>query len=119
MFINPVIAAKIWMNPPAMTVGMMYSFPSNVDTPAMDVATAAVEPEIIVGIPPNNDVMRDITIVFWIPVFGDSPIINANAMDSGINKSAIVRPERNSLMSNVGDADITAFIVRNMFCNII
>jgi hypothetical protein len=82
-----------------------------VDTPAMDVATAAVEPEIIVGIPPNNDVMRDITMVFWIPVFGDSPIINANAMDSGINKRAIVRPERNSLMSNVGEADITVFIL--------
>jgi hypothetical protein len=88
---------------------MMYSFPSNVDTPAMDVATAAVEPEIIVGIPPNNDVMRDMTIVFWIPVFGDRPIINANAMDSGINNNAIVRPDRNSLMSNVG---VTEFIIR-------
>jgi hypothetical protein len=55
--------------------------------------------------------MRDITMVFWIPVFGDSPIINANAMDSGINKRAIVRPERNSLMSNVGEADITVFIL--------
>jgi len=68
-------------------------------------------PKIIVGIPPpNNDVMRDITIVFWMPVFGESPIMKANAMDSGINKSAIVRPERNSLMSNVGDADVTVFI---------
>ena len=100
-----------------MTVGMMYSFPSKVDTPAMDVATAAVEPEIIVGIPPNNDVMRDITIVFWMPVFGDSPIINANAMDSGINNSAIVRPERNSFTSNVGDADVTAFMT--VICSVI
>jgi hypothetical protein len=61
---NPVIAATIWITPPAITVGIMYSFPSKVDTPAMEVATAAVEPEIIVGIPPNNDVMRDMTIVF-------------------------------------------------------
>jgi hypothetical protein len=73
----------------------------------MDVATAAVEPEIIVGIPPNNDVMRDMTIVFWIPVFGDRPIINADAIAEGINNNAIVRPDRNSFTSNV---DVTAFI---------
>jgi hypothetical protein len=86
------------MKPPIITVGMMYSFPTSVLTPAIDVATAAVEPDIIVGIPPNNDVMRDITIVFWIPTFGANPIINANAMDSGMSSNAIVSPDRNSLM---------------------
>jgi hypothetical protein len=74
----------------------MYSLPSSVDTPTIDVATAAVDPEIIVGMPPNNDVIRDITIVFLIPVDGESPIMNANAIDSGISSKAIVSPERNS-----------------------
>jgi hypothetical protein len=87
-----------------MTVGMMYFLPSKVETPAIDVATAAVEPDIIVGIPPNKDVMRDITIVFCIPVLGGIPRINANAIDSGINNNAIVRPDKNSLMSRAGDA---------------
>ena len=50
-----------------------------------------------------------------MPVFGDNPIMNANAMDSGINKSAIVSPERNSFTSNVGDADLTAFIITRVY----
>jgi hypothetical protein len=89
-------------------------------TPTIDVATAAVEPEIIVGIPPNIDVMRDITIVFCIPVFGDNPIISANAMDSGINNNAIVSPDKNSLMICVGDADnATASICDEYYINTI
>lgn len=93
------MAAKICIKPPAITVGIIYSFPNKVDTPAIEVATAAVDPEIIVGIPPNNDVINDITIVFLIPVFGVNPIINANAIDSGINNNAIVNPDKNSLTS--------------------
>jgi hypothetical protein len=99
------------MKPPAITVGIIYSLPSNVDTPAIEVATAAVEPEIIVGIPPNNDVISDITIVFCNPVFGDNPMINANAIDSGINNNAIVRPDKNSLTSCVGDDADMVFIL--------
>ena len=79
---NPVTAAKICMTPPIITVGIIYSFPRIVETPAIEVATAAVEPDIIVGIPPNNEVMRDIIMVFCSPVFGDNPIIKANAIDS-------------------------------------
>jgi hypothetical protein len=84
-----------------MTVGMMYDLPSNFETPAMDVATAAVEPDIIVGIPPKSDVMSDMTIVFLMPTLGESPMINANAIDSGISNNAMVRPDKNSLINRV------------------
>ena len=49
-----------------------------------------------------------------MPILGDNPIMNANAIDSGINNSAIVRPERNSFTSYVGYAEAIVFITTNL-----
>uniref|UniRef100_A0A6C0EYX9 Uncharacterized protein n=1 Tax=viral metagenome TaxID=1070528 RepID=A0A6C0EYX9_9ZZZZ len=98
-----------------MTVGMMNSAPSNVFTPTMDVATAAVDPEMRVGHPPIIEVINEIIIVLWIPVMGGSPRMDANAIDSGIKSRAIVRPEKNSLITWVGFIDDDKFVSKFIF----
>ena len=84
----------------------MNSAPSKVFTPTMDVATAAVDPEMRVGHPPIIEVISEIIMVLCIPVMGGSPRMDANAIDSGIRSRAIVRPEKNSLTTWAGFIDV-------------
>ena len=58
-----------------------------------EVATAAVEPEINAGHPPNKDVISDTIIVECNPTDGGNPNMNANAIASGIINSEIVNPD--------------------------
>jgi len=81
----------------------------------MDVATAAVDPEMRVGHPPIIEVINEIIIVLWIPVMGGSPRMDANAIDSGIKSRAIVRPEKNSLITWVGFIDDDKFVSKFIF----
>ncbi len=61
-------------------------------------ATAPVAPDIIPGLPPKIEVIKANTKAAYNPVKGENPGIKANAMASGTNAKATVRPDKTSVL---------------------
>ena len=58
----------------------------------MTTASAPVAPDIIPGLPPNKDVIKQTIIAAYKPVSGETCAINANAIASGTMAKATVSP---------------------------